>query len=75
MRIEPKNTWLGPLEPWWAADKPDPAELEAAARRLEERQREIRASFIDEYGFMPVTIGPDGKPRPLQESGSERLSA
>ena len=75
MRIELENPWLGPVEPWWVADEPDPAELEAAARRLEERQREIRASFIDEFGFMPAAIGPDGKPRPPQESGCERNSA
>ena len=69
MRIEDANPWREPEEPWWVADEPDPAELEAAARRLEERQREIRDSFIEEYGFMPVAIGPDGKPRPPQKSG------
>ena len=69
MRIEDTNPRPGPEEPWWDVDEPDPAELEAAAKRLEERQREIRESFIEEYGFMPVAIGPDGKPRRPQEPG------
>ena len=71
IRIEPENHRSGSVEPWWVADEPDPAEREAAARRLRERQREFRDSFIEEYGFMPLTIGPDGKPRPPQESGSD----
>ena len=74
-RIEPENPWLGPVEPWWVADEPDPAELEAAARRLEERQREIRDSFIEEHGFMPVAMGPDGRPRPPRQFGWDRNSA
>ena len=69
MRIEDTNPRPGPEEPWWDVDEPDPAELEAAARRLKKRQQENRDSFIEKCGFMPVAIGPNGKPRPPQESG------
>ena len=42
--------------------KPDEKKPEDRANN-NPRLDEIRVEFIEEYGFMPKVIGPDGKPR------------